>query len=92
NVHSLYECAESTPVCRKNTIERNGAYLFEPLLKKRKIKKKRRSRESFGETNLKKCDFIEEPDIAFSCVFFYVFWSFWANFAHKSEILETYEE
>lgn len=39
-------------------------------LKSAKLRKKRRSRESFGETNLKKCDFIEEPDIAFSCMFF----------------------
>ena len=66
---SLYECTESTPACRKSTIKRNGTPLFELPLKKRKIKKKRRSRERFGETNLKKCDFIEEPDIAFSCAY-----------------------
>lgn len=61
---------------RAYTACRSGCALLPSVhveLKKRKIIKKRGSRESFDETIIKKYDFIEEVLLAFFLWLFYVF-------------------
>lgn len=65
---------------RAYTACRSGCALFPSVhveLKKRKIIKKRGSRESFDETIIKKYDFIEETP---SCIFSYGFSMFSKHF------------